>query len=131
MSVAHILVVDDDAAIRELVRWTLEDGGYVVTTVNDGHAALEWMKHALATSAPPSVIILDMAMPNLDGRGFCAAYQQRQWLSVPIVLFSADRTVGTLVAELGAQGFLAKPFTVHTLLDTVARALQGTAPGMP
>ena len=113
-----ILIVEDDLEIREEVVALLTEAGHPVTAFEDGHAALAWLESATEL---PSVILLDLMMPGLDGWGFRARQQQRPRLAaIPVVLMSGAGDVKTEALEFEAAGFLLKPFTAEALLDAVA-----------
>lgn len=118
----RVLVVDDDAAIRQFIRMALEDGGYEVTTAGDGREALHSVK-----SAPPRVILLDMRMPVMDGWAFMRAYRQTPPPHAPVVVLTAARDAGESAGEVDADAFLAKPFNLRELLRLVDR-LAATVP---
>ena len=84
----RVLIVEDDAVARELLRRTLERQGYSVAEAEDGEAAL-----ACLETVVPSLIILDLLMPRLDGFGFLDALRARaEWKSVPVIVVSAKCT---------------------------------------
>ena len=114
-----VLVVEDHAPIRELVRAVLEGAGYAVREAADGAAAL-----ALAGRAPPAVILLDLDLPVLDGPGFLAAYRGAPGPHAPVVLMTAAAPADAArrAATLGAAGHLGKPFGLAELLAAVGRA---------
>ena len=109
----RILVVDDDAAIQAVVGSALSWEGYEVMTATDGAAALE----ALAQGGRPQLILLDMAMPGMDGRQFARVYRQLPAPRAPIIAFSAGNAAG----DLDVAGVLGKPFDIDDLLDVVGR----------
>jgi CheY-like chemotaxis protein len=121
-----ILVVDDSADLRETLVMILQFEGYRAVAAADGFEAL-----SAAEREQPDLILLDYAMPHLDGPGFCRAY--REWGgTAPIVLVTAALRVTTdeacKVAEAcGAAAFIEKPFELDALLATIARCLP---PGM-
>jgi DNA-binding response OmpR family regulator len=92
----RILLVEDDAAIPDMVMLALRDEGYDVVVAPDGATALH-----LLTEQAADVILLDMRMPGTGGWSFAAQYAQQ-------------------ACEIGAAGYLAKPFDLDTLLDVVA-----------
>src|SRR5689334_14367183 len=111
----HILLVEDDRALAAVVDEALTAAGHVVTAVPDGAGAL-------ATDAP-DLVLLDLALPDLDGREVCRILRGRQ-PDLPIVIVSAsgtevDRVLGF---ELGADDYLVKPFSIRELLVRI-RAL--------
>lgn len=115
--VAHrVLVVDDDAAIRQFIQMALEGDGYEVTTAGDGREALE-----SARTAPPRVILLDMRMPIMDGWAFTREYRSTPPPHAPIVVLTAARDAGESAGDVQADAFLAKPFNLRELLGLVGR----------
>ena len=111
---ARILLVDDDEAIREFVSMALDDEGYEIITAPDGAAALD-----LIGRQPPSLILLDMHMPVMDGWAFARAYRQLPAPRAPIVVLTAARDVAIHTAQIDAEGFLAKPFDLIELITLV------------
>ena len=117
----HILVVDDDQEIRALLREYLQKNGYRVTVVPDGDA----MWSAL-DEAQPDLIVLDVMLPGDDGITLCR--KLRAGSAVPIVMLTArseetDRIVGL---EMGADDYLAKPFSPRELLARIKSVLRRT-----
>lgn len=121
-----ILVVDDDAHIRSVVRFTLEAAGYRVTEAADGAQAL-----ALCTEAEPALLVLDIMMPGLDGIEVCR--RLRRSSTVPIVFMSCrdeevDRIIGL---EIGGDDYVTKPFSPRELLARVRAVLRRARPEPP
>ena len=119
---ATVLVVDDDGHIREVVRFALERDGHTVTEAADGVAALSSFE-----SAPVDLVVLDVVMPELDGLEVCR--RMRATSTVPILFLSSrdeelDRIVGL---ELGADGYLTKPFSPRELATQVKAMLRRVA----
>jgi len=112
---ALILVVDDDPTIRQVVADTLELEGYAVQTAPNGASAL-----AAVEQAQPSLVLLDMRMPILDGWGFAREIQARG-VRLPIVVMTAAQDARRWAEEINAQGYVAKPFQLSELLDAVER----------
>ncbi len=110
-----VLVVDDDLSIRTVVTEILELEGYPVVAAANGEEAL-----ALVESAHPSLVLLDLWMPVLDGWGFVRAARERG-LSLPIVIMTAAQDGRRWAAELGAQDYLGKPFDLADLVTVVER----------
>ena len=114
----QLLVVDDDRGIRETLGEVLRDERYSVLLARDGGEALE----LLAAGPVPRLILLDLAMPGMDGASFLERQRSDPRLQrIPVVVFSADDRA----PRTGAAGWLRKPVDLGDLLDTVAR-LAGT-----
>lgn len=116
-----ILVVDDDPDILEALSEILEAEGFEIRRARNGKEALERLE-----PDPPQLILLDLMMPVMDGWEFAQRMRQRPALSsIPIIVLSADRNVGSKALDIGAVGHLAKPFELNDLLEMVRRALKG------
>ena len=115
-----VLVVDDDAQVRALLTLALTDEGYGVVTAPDGKVALERV-----AQHQPQLIVLDVNMPEMDGRAFLARYRLRPGAHAPVVLTTAGANKAE-VADLEADAFLGKPFDLDDVGRTVAALL---APG--
>ena len=110
-----VLVVDDDPAIREMLSDFLVLEGYSVVTASDGLEGLRAFE-----KCTPSIVLLDMRMPNLDGWGFVEKLRERG-IKVPILAVTASRCPRRWAEEIGADGYLAKPFDLTQLLAAVER----------
>ena len=119
--VGPILVVDDDPSIREIIVETLELEGYPVEQAANGAEALKKIEEQL-----PSLVLLDMRMPILDGWGLVSILRQRGW-SLPIVVMTAAKNARTWANEIGAAAFLDKPFEDTDLL-AIAERFHGKLP---
>lgn len=119
----RVLLVDDDESIRDFVRMALSDVGYDVATAEDGRAALE-----LLARWQPSLILLDMRMPRMDGWQFSRAYRDTPRPHAPIVVLTAARDAAESAAEIRADAHLAKPFQLAELIQLVRRFSGGAAP---
>ena len=108
-----ILVVEDDPSLRETIAAALEINGYPVQQAENGAQALE-----LVEQEAPSLVLLDMVMPVLDGREF-AAQLRAGGFDTPILVMSASRDPERSAEEIGAEGAVAKPFGVQELLIKV------------
>ena len=114
-----VFVVEDDADIRDMIRQILELEGYRVLTASDGSEALDHIRHA---GERPSVILLDLMMPGMNGWEFRAAQLKDPTLAdIPVVVLSGDGTVAAKAGTMNAAGFLRKPVELATLLETVSR----------
>ena len=116
----HILVVDDEARIREVVQYALEREGLRVSTVDDGGAALD----ALTRSGPFDLVVLDVMLPGMDGLELCR--RVRATSKVPILFLSprADEIDRVLGLELGGDDYLTKPFSPRELVARVRAVLR-------
>ena len=117
----HVLVVDDDAEIRSLLRDYLQKNGYRVTAVADGRAM--W---AAFDAAKADIVVLDVMMPGDDGLTLCRNLRARS--QVPVIMLTArgeetDRIVGL---EMGADDYLPKPFNPRELLARIKSILRRT-----
>lgn len=120
---AHILVVDDDPAILDALRLLLESEGYAVQITDKADYA-ESLRDT--NGGLPDLIVLDILLSGRDGRTICQALKGRtDTRHIPIVMVSAYPDAGSSAKEVGADAFLAKPFTVDELLDTIAALLPG------
>lgn len=116
---ARILLVEDDAALREALAYNLEKSGYHVFTAADGVKALE-----AAKDAEPDLVLLDLMLPELDGLSVCRAL--REQYNIPIIMLTArtgevDKIVGL---DAGADDYVTKPFSLGELLARVRAALR-------
>ncbi|PRY77259.1 two-component system OmpR family response regulator [Yoonia maritima] len=118
-----ILIADDDAQIRDVLRIALGQAGFGVTEAADGRAALE-----AAQSLSPDLIVLDIGMPEMDGLSVCR--ELRKTSQVPVLFLTAqadevDRIVGL---ELGADDYVSKPFSPRELVARVRAILKRSGP---
>ena len=112
-----VLVVDDDDMIRRLVRTVLEADEFEVAEATDGASAL-----ALASSAEPAVVVLDIMMPGLDGVEVCRRLDHER---VKVIVLTArdDPDLEDDCRQAGANAFVTKPFSSIELLDLVAELI--------
>ncbi|MDS0848697.1 response regulator [Burkholderia cenocepacia] len=126
----HVLIVDDDRAIRELIADYLEKNGMRVSLAANGRE----MRNALDDGAP-DLIVLDLMLPGEDGLALCRDLRAGKFRTVPVLMLTArgeetDRIIGL---EMGADDYLAKPFAVRELLArirSVLRRARMLPPGM-
>lgn len=121
-----ILVVDDEATIREVVRRYLERDGFVVREAGDTYAALDVIEEA-----PPDLIVLDLMLPGLDGLSLTR--QLRQRLHIPIIMLTAKGATGDRIQglEIGADDYVVKPFSPQELVSRVRAVLRRTGEPAP
>jgi two-component system, chemotaxis family, chemotaxis protein CheY len=122
MSEAPILVVDDDPALLDVVAETLRDEGFPVATAEDGATALRKVEQD-----PPSLVLLDMRMPRVDGWEFARRLGEKG-IELPIVVMTAAADAAGWAAEIGADGYLAKPFGIGELIEAVGSHRRTAAP---
>ena len=123
MSQSHILVVDDEPDIRDLVREILEDEGYRVSVAENGTTA-----RAAFASETPDLVLLDIWMPDVDGITLLREWSAGDGLACPVVVMSGHGTVETAIeaTRLGAHDFVQKPISLARLLAIVNQALEST-----
>jgi CheY-like chemotaxis protein len=114
-----VLVVDDDTSILDTVSSILSGEGYDVVGAATGEEAL-----AAVARKQPVLILLDMRMPVMDGWAVARALRE-QGIKVPIVVMTAAESAKRWADEVGAEGYLAKPFGLDDLLATVERFRKG------
>jgi two-component system, OmpR family, response regulator ResD len=109
-----VLVVDDDDAIRGVVRTVLEADGFEVVEAADGHAAL--MLLDAINGRGPDIVVLDVMMPGIDGIEVCRRIDHG---AMKVIMLSArdDAESRTRAEAAGADGYLTKPFSAIDLLD--------------
>ena len=116
----RVLIVDDAEEIGSSVAEVLRAEGYEVTCAHNGRQALD---HMASFEELPGLILLDLMMPDMDGYQFRARQRSDPRLShIPIVLMTAGGDIVAKAHDLGAEGYLKKPFTdVETILEAVGR----------
>ena len=111
-----VLVVEDDATLRDIIEWALSEDGYRVTVAENGAVALRAIEQTL-----PSAILLDMRMPVMDGWTFARSYRERPGPHAPIIVLTAARDAAAWARQIQAADYLGKPFDVQQLLTIVER----------
>jgi two-component system, chemotaxis family, chemotaxis protein CheY len=114
---ASVMVIDDDEAIRYLAKLLLEGEGFRVATAVDGLDA--WRQ--LEAGAAPSLILLDLMMPRMDGEQFLHTLRASRRAGIPVVVMSGHSAASAVARGLEANACLTKPFELEDLLETVAR----------
>jgi len=120
MAVRHILIIDDDEALRTVLAELFRVEGYVVQVAGNGSQALKAM-----ASDDFDVLLTDVAMPVMDGRELTRTLRDKG-IHVPVVAMTAKRSISTVAREMGAAAYVQKPFDVEDLLETVDRVVQQT-----
>lgn len=122
-----ILVADDEEDIRLIIKFALEDKGYKVITVSDGAEAV-----AVADKEKVDLIILDAAMPNMDGYEACKNLKRdAKTKDIPVIFLTAiDLLKDKLKSQrLGAVKFISKPFEIEALIEEIASILNNIGSG--
>ena len=116
-----VMVVDDSPSIRDMVSWALELDGYEPVEATEGQEALAWILDAARQGCYPSVILLDLAMPGMDGRTFLKHLWER-WkpgYPLPAIVVITAGTEQYDENDWEVQEVVVKPFHVRQLLDVV------------
>jgi len=121
-SAGQVLVVDDDEPLARMLAEFLTEQGFEADWAGSGRAALEKVRQA-----PPDAMVLDLRMPEMDGRALLAQVRELN-LSPSVVLLSADREVAAAARELLCEAFVEKPFSPDGLLAALRGALRNRAP---
>jgi CheY-like chemotaxis protein len=120
---AEVLVVEDHALSRESLIDILEAEGYRVVSAVNGQEALDLLRRGLR----PCVILLDLAMPVMDGAAFCKEQQREPALAaIPVVVMTGVQDSPQQAFEIAAGHYFLKPYSVQDLLDTIARYCRGS-----
>lgn len=117
-----ILIVEDEPAIQELVKYNLQKEGYKVFSAYDGEAGAE-----MALEEKPDLVLLDLMLPKMDGIEVCKLLKSNTRTSgIPIIMVTAksEETDKVLGLEMGADDYLAKPFGVRELLARIKAVLR-------
>src|SRR4051812_28635101 len=125
---AHILVVDDEVGIRELLSEILADEGHQVSVADSAGDARRQRERQR-----PDLVLLDIWMPDTDGITLLKEWAANGQLTMPVVIMSGHGTIETAVeaTRIGAFDFLEKPIGLQKLLSTVTRALKAAAGQAP
>ena len=116
----RVLVVDDDAALREYVRANLEQEGYDVREADSAKEGLAALEEEL-----PDVILLDVRMPEVDGWNMLRRVRERHGVeAIPVIMYSGELEMAEEAGERGAQAFLGKPFDPARLLEAARQVLR-------
>lgn len=121
MKKSHILVVDDEPDIRNLLKDILEDEGYEISAAENASEARKLRK-----KRRPDLVLLDIWMPDTDGISLLKEWSEDQGIQPPVVMMSGHGTVDTAVeaTRLGAYDFVEKPLSIAKIILTVEHALE-------
>lgn len=119
-----ILVVEDDRDCREVVVAILEHAGYEVACAAGGRQAMQYLESQLT----PSLLLLDLMLPEMTGTELLATIRERTGLAkIPVVLMSGERDLERRSVELGVAGYLEKPCAANALLSVIRRTVGSPA----
>lgn len=119
----RILAVDDNKDILEILRYVLEESGYEVDTLSDGHHLFEKIHEHT-----PDLILLDVMLGDMDGRELCNDVKtQIDTHGIPVIMISATHNMDNISNSCVPDAFLAKPFDINALLSTVKHELNKAA----
>ena len=119
-----VLVIDDDAVSRELVKRRMADNGYTLVTADDGSEALNVIQ-----KTPPDLILLDIQMPKMNGYAFITELrkiegQKKTSDRIPVIVLTAHDKMEPIFKRHGARGYLLKPLDMEKLLK-MAKDIMG------
>lgn len=112
-----VLIVEDDASLRDIIRATLADEGMVAEAVADGPSALEHIHRR-----PPALILLDLNLPGMDGRDLFTCVREAG-ITAPVIFMTGWRWAKSEAERYGADGYIAKPFDFDDLVALVHQYL--------
>ena len=124
---SHLLLVDDEPDLVQVVSMRLKAAGYEVSIAYDGQEALDQVR-----KSRPDLMILDLMLPKLDGYKVCRLLKfDERTRSIPVLIFTARTQAEdvSLATECGADAYLTKPFEAKVLLDKIQQLLAAPAKG--
>jgi two-component system alkaline phosphatase synthesis response regulator PhoP len=125
----HVVLIEDEKNIAELVRYNLEEDGYRVSVAADGEQGLRMVERQR-----PDLVLLDLLLPRLDGLEVCRQLKRNtDSRAIPIIMLTAKAGEADKVAglELGADDYITKPFSPRELVARIRAALRRQAPAEP
>jgi CheY-like chemotaxis protein len=120
----YVLIVEDEADTRRTVERALRDASLETVAVADGTAAL-----AQCQRRDPAVIVLDLALPGLDGEKFADAYRRIPQSRARLIVISGTQKGGETAAKMRAYAYLSKPFRLDRLVEAAAKLISETSAG--
>lgn len=122
MSQKHILIIEDDNDISELIQFNLKKEGYHVSAMSHGNELIPFLHNTV-----PDLIVLDIMLPEKDGLDICRELKQnKQHARIPIIMLTAKSEESDVVTglELGADDYITKPFSPKILIARIRSALR-------
>ena len=126
MANESVLIVEDDADIRELLGYTLKREGYTVEACDSSECA----QNVLRRRTPPDLILLDLMLPGTDGYAFCRSLRaDERTARIPVIMVTARDEDADIVAglEVGADDYVTKPFSARILVARIKAVLRRSA----
>jgi len=120
-----VLILDDDADLRELISEVLSDQRLTCHTASNGVEALAWLGNQ---SNPPEVILSDVMMPQMDGLMFRRELLVSSWGTIPFIFMTASAVAEDVVKELGVSYLLKKPVTIDSILWAIRQFIPTLKP---
>lgn len=115
--------MDDNKDILEILKYILEESGYEVDTLSDGHHFFDKIHEYT-----PDLILLDVMLGDMDGRELCQNVKmQQETHDIPVIMISASHSITNIKTKCAPDAFLAKPFDIKALLSTVKQELNRAA----
>lgn len=121
-----VLLVEDDAAIRDMINFSLRQAGFICEAVKDGETGLDWLKNQ-----QPDMILLDWMLPGIDGIEFIRRLRANEFLaSIPVIMLTAKGESEDMVKGLsvGADDYINKPFSPPELIARIKAVLRRCRP---
>jgi DNA-binding NtrC family response regulator len=113
----EILIIDDDKAILEVMKFILQEKGYTVITLSDSYLVEDYINHHI-----PQMIFVDFWMAGLNGKKIVTQLKNNDdSKSIPVIMISANHEVKKIATEIKADDFLAKPFDINDLTKIVEK----------
>jgi two-component system OmpR family response regulator len=122
----HVLIVEDDAAMRRLITQILQESGFDVSGARDGHEMWDALEQI-----PIDLVLLDIMLPGTTGMDLCRALRGKSTMPIIIVTARGSETDRVLGLELGADDYLPKPFSGPELIARIRALLRRTQMAVP
>lgn len=117
----RIVIAEDDRLLRDLLEIVLREEGFEITGFGDGQAAIQYLSVARDTKRLPSMILLDLNMPVVDGWGVASWLDADPVLgAIPVIVISATEAHGKAAKALNVDAYLVKPFTTDEIIGIVS-----------